>query len=993
MIKLRQILFVFFLGLSTVVCAKDGIIRILAIGNSFSEDAIENNLYELAAADGRKTVIANMYIGGCSLKRHLDNARDNKEAYRYRKIGLDGIRRQTDRMTLERAIKDEKWDYISLQQASGLSGFYDTYTPFLPALVAYVRNNAPKGCKLIWHQTWSYSKDSSHESFKDYNKDQMKMYHAIMDCSRSAVKDNRLSLVIPSGTAVQNARTSFIGDNMNRDGYHLDMVYGRYTAACTWYEAIFQRSVVGNSYAPEGLHRDIVTAAQNAAHEAVIHPYGVTDLSSLKSSEVLYKNPSIPTEIRINDLISRMNLKEKILQLNQYTLGTNNIENNKGDEVKNIPAEVGSLIYFPTGPELRNQMQRHAIDDSRLGIPILFGYDCIHGFRTIFPIPLAQACSWNKSLVEQGCRVAAQECRMSGVDWTFSPMVDVSRDPRWGRVAECYGEDPYANGIFGQAAIRGYQGKKLSDSLSIAACLKHFVGYGASEAGRDYVYTEISRQTLWDTYLQPFERGVFSGAASIMSSFNNISGIPSSANKYTLTDVLRDKWGFRGPVVSDWGAVEQLINQNMARDLKDAGRLAINAGVDIDMMSHSYDKYLEELVTEKKISMSTLDEAVSRILRIKFQLGLFEHPYTPDSKPSDRFLRASSVEIARQMSAESMVLLKNDSSTLPLHKGMKILVTGPVSDATHDLLGCWYGHGMDGDIEKLNESIQKEFGEDADVRYLKGCDFDGDDETDFQEVERLSRWADVVVMCMGEKVSWSGENNSHAYIGLPDIQRRLIKCVKSVAKKLVLVLSNGRPMIIAEEADMADAVLEMWQPGLYGGSAVAGILSGRINPSGHLAMTFPYSQGQIPIYYGRRNSARRNQGFYKDQTSEALYDFSHGLSYTSFSYGTPSASQTEIRVGDKFTVTVPVTNTGGYDGMETVFWYVSDPYGSITRPDKELRYFEKKLIRKGETVEFRFDVNVSRDLSFVDSEGRRFTEPGEMSIIVGGKEITIKIIK
>ena len=389
--KLRQIFLVILLGLSTVANANKGVIRILAIGNSFSEDAIENNLYDLAAADGRKTVVANMYIGGCSLKRHLDNARDNNDAYRYRKVGLDGIRRQTDRMTLERAIKDEKWDYISLQQASGLSGFYDTYTPFLPALVSYVRNNAPKGCKLLWHQTWSYSKDSSHEAFKNYNKDQMKMYHAIMDCSRRAVEDNKLSMVIPSGTAVQNARTSFIGDNMNRDGYHLNMVYGRYTAACTWYEAIFQRSVIGNSYAPEGLHRDIVRAAQNAAHEAVIHPYEVTDLSSLKSSEVLYKNPSIPTEIRINDLISRMNLNEKILQLNQYTLGTNNIENNKGDEVKNIPAEIGSLIYFSTGPELRNQMQRHAIDDSRLGIPILFGYDCIHGFRTIFPIPLAHA--------------------------------------------------------------------------------------------------------------------------------------------------------------------------------------------------------------------------------------------------------------------------------------------------------------------------------------------------------------------------------------------------------------------------------------------------------------------------------------------------------------------------------------------------------------------------------------------------------------------------
>ena len=400
--RLRKVLLIVWLGLSVVASANDRITRILAIGNSFSEDAIENHLYELAAADGRKAVVANMYIGGCSLERHLDNARGNREAYRYRKTGRDGVRRQTDHMTLELAIKDEKWDYISLQQVSGLSGRYDTYTPFLPALVAYVRRLAPKGCKIIWHQTWAYAMDSTHDGFNDYNNDQTQMYNAIMDCSRRAVMDNRLSMVIPSGTAIQNARTTFLGDNMNRDGYHLNMVYGRYTAACTWYEAIFHRSVVGNSYAPKGLHKDITKVVQKAAHEAVNHPYDVTDLSYMKSCDMIYKVPSVPLEVRINDLISRMSLKEKILQLNQYTLGTNNIENNKGDEVKNIPPEIGSLIYFPTNPELRNQMQRHAMEDSRLGIPIVFGYDCIHGFRTIFPIPLAQACSWNKALVEKG---------------------------------------------------------------------------------------------------------------------------------------------------------------------------------------------------------------------------------------------------------------------------------------------------------------------------------------------------------------------------------------------------------------------------------------------------------------------------------------------------------------------------------------------------------------------------------------------------------------
>jgi beta-glucosidase len=990
--KLRNLMLAALLLVAVFANAKDGIVRILAIGNSFSEDAVEQNLHELAAADGRQTVIANMYIGGCPLERHLNNAKNNAADYRYRKTGVDGVRHQTDHMTLAKAIQDEPWDYISLQQASGFSGLYDSYTPYLPELLAYVKRLAPKGCKMIWHQTWAYAQDSDHGAFPSYNSSQSVMYKAIMDASRNAVRDNRLFLIVPSGTAVQNARTTFIGDNMNRDGFHLELLYGRYTAACTWYEAIFGKSVVGNGYVPKGLKPDIARVAQEAAHQAVLHPYEVTDLSSLRPSEVLYKDAGVPLEIRVNDLLARMTLKEKVMQLNQYTLGRNDNQNNRGDEVKNIPPETGSLIYMSTDPALRNSMQRRAMEDSRLGIPILFGYDCIHGFRTVFPIPLAQACSWNVPLVERGCRMAAQECRMSGVDWTFSPMIDVSRDPRWGRVAECYGEDPYANAAFGRAAVRGYQGKNLADSLSVAACLKHYVGYGASEAGRDYVYTEISRQTLWDTYLVPYRQCVKGGAATIMSSFNNISGVPGSANHYTLTDVLRNKWKFRGLVVSDWGAVQQLINQNMAKDLKEAGQLAIRAGVDMDMMSHSYDTYLEQLVNEGKVDVATVDEAVRRTLRVKFQLGLFERPYTPSSDPAARFLRQESVEAARAMSAESMVLLKNNG-VLPLKQVKKILVTGPVAGADHDLLGCWWGHGVDSDIEKVLASVKAEFGADAEVRYSKGCDFDGSDESDFRRVERLARWADVVVACVGEKGSWSGENNSHAYIGLPQVQRDLLALIKKTGTRMVMVLSNGRPMTIADEAEMADAVLEMWHPGLFGGSAVAGILSGRINPSGKLSMTFPYSQGQIPIYYGRRNSARRNQGWYRDQTIEPLYPFGHGLSYTSFSYGQAVASKTDVRKGDRLEITVPVTNTGDRDGMETVFWYVSDPYGTVTRPDKELRYFEKRLVRKGNTEEFTFNVDVNRDLGFVDDRGNLLLEPGEVYVHVGDKTVRLNVVE
>lgn len=715
-----------------------------------------------------------------------------------------------------------------------------------------------------------------------------------------------------------------------------------------------------------------------------------SNLCAKNEGKMLYKDAKAPIEERIEDLLSRMTLKEKVMQLNQYTLGRNNIENNKGEEVKDISAEIGSLIYFPTDPELRNRMQRHAMKDSRLGIPILFGYDAIHGFRTIFPIPLGQACSWNAELVEKACRVSAQECRMSGVDWTFSPMIDVSRDPRWGRVAEGYGEDPYANGVFAKASVKGYQGANLANGMSVAACLKHYVGYGASEAGRDYVYTEISRQTLWDTYLPPYKMGVDAGAATIMSSFNDISGVPGSANHYTLTEVLRNKWNYKGMVVSDWGAIMQLQSQGLAKDLKDAGMYAMNAGLDMDMMSHSYDAYLEALVNEGKVSLASVDEAVRRVLRVKFQLGLFENPYTPTSKSSERFLKSESMQIASQMASESMVLLKNNG-ILPLKGVGKIAVMGPMADNAHDMLGCWWGHGENKDVVKLLTGINQEFGKSAEVRYISGCDFDGDDQSDFSQAKELAKWADVVILCMGEKGSWSGENNSHAKIELPEIQQQLIEIVHKAGGKIVLALASGRPVILGSAVQASDAILEIWHPGILGGEALAGILSGRYNPSGKLAMTFPYSQGQIPIYYNRRNSARRHQGFYKDMTSEPLYPFGYGLSYTHFTYGVPVADKLTVSKDDHFSITIPVTNDGGMNGKEAVLWYVSVPYSSITRPCKELKFFEKKMIRKGETVNYVFDVDVERDLGYVDDQGHRFVEAGEVSILVGGQKLKIHI--
>ena len=637
-------------------------------------------------------------------------------------------------------------------------------------------------------------------------------------------------------------------------------------------------------------------------------------------------------------------------------------------------------------------MQKKAMEESRLGIPIIFGYDAIHGFRTIYPISLGQACSWNPGLVEQACAVSAQEARMSGVDWTFSPMIDVARDPRWGRVAEGYGEDPYTNGVFAAASVRGYQGDDMSAENRMAACLKHYVGYGASEAGRDYVYTEISAQTLWDTYLLPYEMGVKAGAATLMSSFNDISGVPGSANPYIMTEILKKRWKHDGFIVSDWGAVEQLKNQGLAATKKDAARYAFNAGLEMDMMSHAYDRHLKELVEEGKVTMAQVDESVRRVLRVKFRLGLFERPYTPVTNEKDRFFRPQSMAVAAQLAAESMVLLKNNNQILPLTNKKKIAVVGPMAKNGWDLLGSWCGHGKDTDVEMLYDGLTAEFGGDAELRYAMGCKPQGNDRSGFAGALDVARWSDVVIVCLGEMLTWSGENASRSTIALPQIQEELVKELKEAGKPIILVLSNGRPLELNRMEPLCDAILEIWQPGINGARSMAGILSGRINPSGKLAMTFPYSTGQIPIYYNRRKSGRGHQGFYKDITSDPLYPFGHGLSYTEFKYGTVTPSATKVKRGDKLSAEVTVTNTGARDGAETVHWFISDPYCSITRPVKELKHFEKQLIKAGETKTFRFDIDLERDFGFVNEDGKRFLEAGEYHILVQGQTVKIELI-
>ena len=674
-----------------------------------------------------------------------------------------------------------------------------------------------------------------------------------------------------------------------------------------------------------------------------------------------------------------------------------------GDLSQPISARVENLISKMTLEEKVAQLSNETDSIPRLNLPSYnYWNECLHGVAragevTVFPQAINLASTWDTLLIKKVASAISTEARLKyleiGKGLTYwSPTINMARDPRWGRVAEGYGEDPYTNGVFGAASVRGYQGDDLSAENRMAACLKHYVGYGASEAGRDYVYTEISKQTLWDTYLLPYEMGVKAGAATLMSSFNDISGVPGSANPYIMTEILKKRWGHDGFIVSDWGAIEQLKNQGLAATKKEAAWHAFTAGLEMDMMSHAYDRHLQELVEEGRVSVAQVDEAVRRVLLLKFRLGLFERPYTPATSEKERFFRPQSMDIAARLAAESMVLLKNENKTLPLTDKKKIAVIGPMAKNGWDLLGSWCGHGKDTDVAMLYNGLATEFAGKAELRYAAGCATKGDNKEGFAEALEAARWSDVVVLCLGEMMTWSGENASRSSIALPQIQEELAAELKKAGKPIVLVLVNGRPLELNRLELISDAILEIWQPGVNGALPMAGILSGRINPSGKLAMTFPYSTGQIPIYYNRRKSGRGHQGFYKDITSDPLYPFGHGLSYTEFKYGTVTPSVTKVKRGDRLSVEVTVTNVGARDGAETVHWFISDPYCSITRPVKELKHFEKQLIRAGETKTFRFDIDLERDFGFVNEDGKRFLEAGEYHILVQGQTVKIELI-
>jgi len=718
-------------------------------------------------------------------------------------------------------------------------------------------------------------------------------------------------------------------------------------------------------------------------------------LVQISGGQEVYKDKNVSIEYRIVDLVKRMTLEEKIFQLSQLTAGNNTNVNNIGEAIKDIPSEIGSLIYFGANPVFRNAIQKRAIEESRLGIPILFGFDVIHGFRTIYPISLGVACTWNPGLLENACTNAAKEAKLSGIDWTFSPMIDVARDPRWGRVAEGYGEDSYANACFGVACVKGYQGENLSDEFSIAACLKHYVGYGESEGGRDYNYTDISKQALWETYLPPFEACVEAGAATLMSAFNDISGVPATANHYTLTEILKERWKHDGFVISDWDGINQLIAQGVAADRKEAGYKAFMAGVEMDMKDIIYIENMEALVQEGRISIAKIDAAVSRVLRVKFRLGLFDRPYTPITEEKDRYLCKESINTAAQLAAESMVLLKNQKKVLPIKSTVKqIALIGPIADDKTNLLGAWSYNGEQNDVETLREGINKEFGQNAIIHYAKGCDYDGSDISGFVDAVNAAEKSDIVLVCLGEKKEWSGENASRSSIAYPAIQEKLVQELSKTGKPIVLILSNGRPIELIRLEPIADAILEIWQPGIAGGSALGGILSGRINPSGKLAITFPLTTGQIPVYYNMRQNSRpySNMGLYQDIPTEPLYWFGHGLSYTIYNYGKLNISSSTLKRTEKLLAEIEVENSGNVKGAETLFWFISDPVCSISRPMRELKYFEKKGIEAGEKIMYRFEIDPIRDLSYTDDDGNSLVENGVFYIQVNNQKVKFELI-
>lgn len=692
----------------------------------------------------------------------------------------------------------------------------------------------------------------------------------------------------------------------------------------------------------------------------------------------------------VRDLMKKMTLTEKIGQLSQY-VGGELLTGPKSGAVSDslfVRGMVGSILNVGGVDNLRKLQQKN-MESSRLKIPILFAFDVIHGYKTIFPTPLAESCSWDLALMYETAKAAAIEASASGIHWTFAPMVDVARDPRWGRIVEGAGEDTYLGCKIAEARVRGFQWN-LGNPNALFACAKHFVAYGAPQAGRDYAPVDLSLSTLAEVYLPPFKACIDAGVHTFMSAFNSINGVPATSNRWLLTELLRKEWKFKGFVVSDWNAVQELKAHGVAETDEDAAMAAFNAGVDMNMTDGLYNRCLEKLVRENCIDMNEIDASVERILRAKYALGLFEDPYRfLDNQRESREVRsASAMALARKAAASSMVLLKNANALLPLSKQTKrIALVGPLANNRAEVMGSWKARGEDKDVVTVLEGIKNKLGSGTEVNYVQGCDFLDPSTSEFSAALEAAKQSDVVIAVVGEKALMSGESRSRAVLRLPGKQEALLDTLRKAGKPLVVVLMNGRPLCLESVDKQADAMLEAWFPGTQCGNAVADVLFGDIVPAAKLTASFPLTEGQIPNNYNYKRSGRPGDMPYSstirhiDVPNRNLYPFGYGLSYTTFSYG---EMQCPTAFDDKgfLPVSVDVTNTGNYDGEEIVQLYVADKVASMVRPIKELKGFQKVFIPKGQTKRVEFKLNV-KDLGFWNNLMQYVVEPGAFEIMVG----------
>ena len=724
--------------------------------------------------------------------------------------------------------------------------------------------------------------------------------------------------------------------------------------------------------------------------------YAVVLAASLMGcSQPQDKNTEI--ENKVETLLHKMTLEEKLGQMNQ--LSPWDFE----DLAKRVrKGEVGSILNV-VNPEEVNKIQKIAVEESRLGIPLIVSRDVIHGYKTIFPIPLGQAATFNPEVVKEGARVAAIEASADGIRWTFAPMIDVARDPRWGRIAESCGEDPYLNAVMGTAMIKGYQGDSLNDPTAIAACAKHFVAYGAAEGGRDYNSTFIPERVLRNVYLPPFKAAADAGCATFMTSFNDNDGVPSTANSFVLKDVLRKEWKYDGMVVTDWASALEMVNHGFCTDGKDAAEKSVNAGVDMEMVSETFIQNLKQSIAENKVSMETIDNAVRNILRLKFRLGLFDNPYvvTPQTvKYAEKHLQT-----AKTAAEQSVILLKNENQTLPFTDKIKTLaVIGPMADAPYEQMGTWVFDGEKEHTQTPLTAIKKMYGDKVKVLFKKGLEYSRDKNTaGIARAVSTARQADAVVVFVGEESILSGEAHSLANLNLQGAQSLLIKELAATGKPVVTIVMAGRQLAIADEVKVSDAMLYSFHPGTMGGPAIADILFGKVNPSGKTPVTFPRMSGQVPIYYAQHKTGRPAnptemlideipveagqtsvgcRSFYLDAGNSPLFPFGYGLSYTTFEYSNLSLASDKLTAQDTLSISFTLKNTGKYDGTEVVQLYVQDKVGSVTRPVKELKRFQRVTLKAGESTQVSLSLPVS-ELAFWGYDMNYTVEPGDFTLWVG----------